>query len=64
MAALNIEDIDKMLEESLVDFDFGDEWDDANADPDFQKTATTIQTPRKTATPLNLPRMIIILKMK
>lgn len=35
MAALNVEDIDKMLEE----LDFGDEWDDENTDSDFKKTS-------------------------
>jgi len=28
MAVLSIEDIDKLLEEPMVDYDFGDEWDD------------------------------------
>lgn len=36
MAALSIEHIDKILEEPMVDYDFGDEWDDENVDPDFQ----------------------------
>ncbi|KAL4083593.1 hypothetical protein QTP88_028909 [Uroleucon formosanum] len=36
MAALSIEDIDKLLEEPMVDYDFGDEWNDENVDPDFQ----------------------------
>lgn len=36
MAVLSIEDIDKLLEEPIVDYDFGDEWDDENVDPDFQ----------------------------
>lgn len=36
MAALNIEKIDKILEELLVDFDFDDKWDDENADLNFQ----------------------------
>lgn len=32
MASLNVEDIDKLLE----DLDFGDELDNENTDPDFQ----------------------------
>lgn len=32
IAGINIKDIDKTLEEYIiVDFDFGDEWDDENA---------------------------------
>lgn len=36
MAALNTEEINKLLKEPMVDYDFGDEWDDENVDPDFQ----------------------------
>jgi len=36
MAALNIEEIDKILEEPMSDYDFYNEWDDENVDPDFQ----------------------------
>lgn len=36
MPTFNKEEIDKISEEPMVDFDFGDEWDDEAADPDFQ----------------------------
>lgn len=37
MAALNIQEKDKLLEEPLIDFDFGNECDDKNADANFIK---------------------------